>query len=496
MTVSDRRDQIRQPTILRVLRWLFRPETMIVILLASLLGLPFVMMRAMSQATLAQMTQQASEISLLASNIRSYYADNVIGRLQASDGKAIFSENYRDVHGGIPIPATLSIELGAMFDSAHTDGRISYRFVSDYPFLNRKVPPLDAFEIKALDTLRGNPELAQYSQFDAQPFGRQSYRLATPVIMRQACVTCHNTHPDSQKRDWKVGDIRGIQSVSVRGMDVEGFSELNNIFIYSGIVGLASIGSAFAFQSQSSQLRRINARLRDSNEREASLTERLSSQLDELTLLGSVVDKATFGVSIADMRKKDCPLIYVNEAFVSITGYPKDKSAGFNCRFLRGPETDPEATKAIATALRNGESLTCELINYRMDGTKFWNRLTLYPIFGSDGKPDFYVGNQVDITALKEVASNVATAYADFKLNAEQSLISIEDALKFSRGLEEKLASRQILTDDQILFFRSERESLELLRKRLRSIVASMSSNARLQPQSMVSDSGSRAEEQ
>ncbi|MFM9101694.1 MAG: hypothetical protein ACKOPS_10300, partial [Cyanobium sp.] len=67
------------------------------------------------------MQLQAEEISTLASGIRAYYADNVISRLQAADGKAVYSENYREVHGGIPIPATLSIELGALFDNAHTD---------------------------------------------------------------------------------------------------------------------------------------------------------------------------------------------------------------------------------------------------------------------------------------------------------------------------------------------------------------------------------------
>lgn len=86
---------------------------MIWLLLASLLLLPVVIVRSLSTATVAQMQIQAEEISTLASGIRAYYADNVISRLQAAEGKAVYSENYRDVHGGIPIPATLSIELEA-----------------------------------------------------------------------------------------------------------------------------------------------------------------------------------------------------------------------------------------------------------------------------------------------------------------------------------------------------------------------------------------------
>ena len=89
------------------------------------------MLSAVSSATVSQMKLQADEISTLASGIRAYYADNVIARLQAADGKAVYADNYREVHGGIPIPATLSIELGALFDNAHSDGRISYDFLSD-----------------------------------------------------------------------------------------------------------------------------------------------------------------------------------------------------------------------------------------------------------------------------------------------------------------------------------------------------------------------------
>jgi hypothetical protein len=203
-----------------LIRQILRPDTVLWLLLAALLLLPLVMLSAISNVTVTQMKTHAEEVSTLATEVRSYYADNVIARLQAADGKAVFSENYRDIHGGIPIPATLSIELGALFDRSHDDGRISYEFISDYPFAKRAARPLDAFESKALRVLRDNPNQKTYAQLTGIGLGRSSYRLATPVIMRQACVTCHNTHPDSPRKDWKVGDIRGIQEVTVRGLIV------------------------------------------------------------------------------------------------------------------------------------------------------------------------------------------------------------------------------------------------------------------------------------
>jgi adenylate cyclase len=242
-------------------RKILRAETILWLLLISLLLLPLVMVSSISSATLAQMKLQAEEVSTLATDIRSYYADNVIARLQAADGRAVYSDKYRDVHGGIPIPATLSIELGALFDNAHRDGRISYEFISDYPFAKRPERPLDEFESEALRAFRSDGMLKSFTKLSGSGLGRSSYRLATPVYMRKACVTCHNAHPDSPKRDWKVGDVRGIQEVTVRGLQVNSFGRLGSVFAYVGILGTLSLAATAMFQRQSRNLERINQKL-------------------------------------------------------------------------------------------------------------------------------------------------------------------------------------------------------------------------------------------
>ena len=372
------------------------------------------MFNSLASATVKQMELQADEISTLATGIRSYYADNVVSRLQQAGGKAVFSENYREIHGGIPIPATLSIELGALFDSAHSDGRIDYAFLSDYPFVKRDVPPLDSFEKMAIKSLREDPNQLRVVSLERPLFGTASYRLATPVFMRPACVTCHNQHPDSPKRDWKVGDVRGIQEVTVRGIQVNGFGQIGYLVGYVAFLGIVSVGAVGTFQRQNNLLLTNNLRLKEVSQREVGLSDKLRQQVQELSLLGSVVENATFGVSIADMRRDDYPLIYVNEAFSEITGYPKDKAAGFNCRFLRGPDTDPNTTAEIARAIREGRSFTCELVNYRLNGERFWNRLTIYPFGGKPGKPDFYVGNQVDITNIRTIGQGAVDRLTSF----------------------------------------------------------------------------------
>ena len=398
----------------KLIRFVGRPGFILVLLILSLIGLPFVMFNSLASATVKQMELQADEISTLATGIRSYYADNVVSRLQQAGGKAVFSENYREIHGGIPIPATLSIELGALFDSAHSDGRIDYAFLSDYPFAKRDVPPLDSFEKMAIKSLREDPNQLRVVSLERPLFGTASYRLATPVFMRPACVTCHNQHPDSPKRDWKVGDVRGIQEVTVRGIQVNGFGQIGYLVGYVAFLGIVSVGAAGTFQRQNNLLLTNNLRLKEVSQREVGLSDKLRQQVQELSLLGSVVENATFGVSIADMRRDDYPLIYVNEAFSEITGYPKDKAAGFNCRFLRGPDTDPNTTAEIARAIREGRSFTCELVNYRLNGERFWNRLTIYPFGGKPGKPDFYVGNQVDITNIRTIGQGAVDRLTSF----------------------------------------------------------------------------------
>lgn len=426
---------------LRRLRQLVvRPDAVLWLLLASLLLLPVVMFQAVSGATVAQMELQADEISTLATGIRAYYADNVIARLQAADGKAIYTENYRNVHGGIPIPATLSIELGALFDNAHSDGRIAYEFISDYPFAKRVSRPLDTFEREALETFRTDPERKTFTQLQGNGLGRSAYRLATPVLMRQACVTCHNAHPDSPKRDWKVGDVRGIQEVTVRGLRVDGFGRLNFLLGYVGLLGLVSLGATSVFRGQSRKLEQANRKLLDANERESALAARMADQLQELAIFGSVVDYSIVGISVADMRQPDAPLIYVNNAFTALTGYSKDLAIGYNCRFLQGPDTDPREVSRIREAIAAGDPYTGELINYRQDGTRFWNRLTLYPVGGTLGNPDFYVANQVDITTLKQQAGVPVSALRGLESELEAARQALSDADRFGDALRQRLS--------------------------------------------------------
>jgi len=116
------------------------------------------------------------------------------------------------------------------------------------------------------------------------------------------------------------------------------------------------------------------------------------------------MDEAPVGITIADARREDMPLIYVNEAFERLTGYDRSAALGRNCRFLQGPATASEPVDRFRAAIGAGEPASEELVNYRKDGRAFWNRVDLAPVYDGDGLA-YYVGFQTDITDRKRAES-------------------------------------------------------------------------------------------
>ena len=115
------------------------------------------------------------------------------------------------------------------------------------------------------------------------------------------------------------------------------------------------------------------------------------------------LEEAPVGITITDPTLPDNPMTYVNDEFVEMTGYGRDEAIGVNCRFLQGPDTDEEPVQRLREAIDAEVPATVELLNYRKDGTEFWNRVSVAPIREEDdGDVTGWVGFQEDITAFKE----------------------------------------------------------------------------------------------
>ena len=108
-------------------------------------------------------------------------------------------------------------------------------------------------------------------------------------------------------------------------------------------------------------------------------------------------DERTQSVVISDPSRADLPIIYVSEEFQHQTGYPPEEVLGRNCRFLQGPETDPRAVTAIRNAIKNRYEITIDILNYRKDGTEFWNRLHIRPLYDAQDKVLYFAGVQSPI---------------------------------------------------------------------------------------------------
>jgi sigma-B regulation protein RsbU (phosphoserine phosphatase) len=119
---------------------------------------------------------------------------------------------------------------------------------------------------------------------------------------------------------------------------------------------------------------------------------------------------AAEGVTIADARLPDRPLIYVNEGFERVTGYPAAEALGRNCRFLQGADTDPAAIAEIRAAVAAERECVVEILNYRRDGTPFWNRLSITPVRDERGEVTHFIGIQSDVTARRTAEEELRRA--------------------------------------------------------------------------------------
>ena len=127
-----------------------------------------------------------------------------------------------------------------------------------------------------------------------------------------------------------------------------------------------------------------------------------------LAVTQQAVDAATEGIAITDASHPDNPVIYVNRGFEKLTGYSAEEVLGRNMRLLQGSKTSPATVKAMGDAIRAGRECSLEVMNYRKDGSAFWNRVSSAPVPTESGSPRHFVSVLSDISDRKQAEQALA----------------------------------------------------------------------------------------
>ena len=136
-------------------------------------------------------------------------------------------------------------------------------------------------------------------------------------------------------------------------------------------------------------------------------------------VLSQILDSVVNGITLSDPDRPDNPIVYANTAFELITGYDREEIIGRNCRFLQGEDRDQPEIERIREALRERQAATVTLRNYRKDGSLFYNRFSIRPLYDREGRIIYYLGVQYDVTGQVRAEEELARLNAQLRAAGE-----------------------------------------------------------------------------
>jgi len=347
--------------------------------------------------------REAEHVATSLLSFRKLYTEEVVAR--AADAGVTATHDFRSRPGTIPLPATLSMELGAALGQA-TGMRVSLH--SPYPFPWRRSERDDPAQIQVWERLARDPQDPVVSLEDLE--GSPVLRYARADVMHDACVSCHNTHPDTPKADWKVGDVRGVVEVVVPvKAGILASPPLRRMIGMLGLFGLLGLVGVRAFATNqkrlNDQVRRVEQRTRAN--------------------MNAIVDAVVEGIVVIDRAGI---IQSVNPGAQKLFGFSVDELLGQNVRLLmpepyRG-EHDGYLANYHATGRAKVIGIGREVQGQRKDGSVFPLELAV-GLIAAPGEG--YVGVLRDITERKA---------------SEQALVEARDkAVRAARAKAEFLAT-------------------------------------------------------
>ncbi|HWU96633.1 MAG TPA: PAS domain-containing protein [Sphingomonas sp.] len=116
----------------------------------------------------------------------------------------------------------------------------------------------------------------------------------------------------------------------------------------------------------------------------------------------AAIEMTRMPMILTDPNIADNPIVFANKAFLDLTGYEEEEIHGRNCRFLQGPQTDRDQVSELREAVQRRDSIALEILNYKRDGTPFWNAVFIGPVYDTQGKLLYFFASQLDVTRRRE----------------------------------------------------------------------------------------------
>ena len=124
----------------------------------------------------------------------------------------------------------------------------------------------------------------------------------------------------------------------------------------------------------------------------------------------AAIEMTRMPMILTDPNLPDHPIVFANKAFLDLTGYEEDEVVGRNCRFLQGAQTDRAVVGELRDAIAQHDSIAVELLNYRRDGSAFWNAVFIGPVYDTSGKLLYFFASQLDVTRRRDSEQSLRQA--------------------------------------------------------------------------------------
>lgn len=131
---------------------------------------------------------------------------------------------------------------------------------------------------------------------------------------------------------------------------------------------------------------------------------------------------------ITDPSQPENPIVFMNDAFTKLTGYTRDEVLGQNCRFLQGPATNADDVTRVRSAIARREAIEIDLLNYRKDGSTFWNRLLISPVFDETGKLTYFFASQFDVSPDRNRLAELQLTHGELESEVERRMLDVTAA--------------------------------------------------------------------